>query len=392
MLKRIAIRGFKSLVDVELDLPRLVVLAGPNAAGKSNVLDAIQMLARAGTQRTLGDALAPPIRGFPAEAFTLPAGGLPELLQARTAQFSIEADLEMTSIGNSTTNDRVRYRMGVDIDPDEGVLSLADEYLARTTKDWEPKDNPRLETVEGGVHVRRSGGGGAPRHEPLGVNHTYLSDTRLSGASYPLFDAVRSELASWRTHYLDPQTVMRAAAPPREVSDVGVSGEMLAPFLYGLKTRREAEFLAVRRALRAVIPAVTGLDVDLDVKRGSLDIEIEQEGTTFSSRVISEGTLRVLALCVIAVTATRGLVAFEEPENGVQPQRLDSIAELLTSAARRGSAQIIVTTHSPGFIAAVLSRAREDTDLIGFFAVERRKRNCRSAHARSGPMVRSGDR
>ncbi len=374
MLKRISVKGFKSLVDVELDLPRLVVLAGPNAAGKSNVLDAIQMLARAGTQRTLGDALSQPIRGFPAEAFTLPPGGLPELLQAPTAQFSIESDLEISAGGGSATIDRVRYRMGIDIDPGEGVLSLAEEYLARTTKDWEPKDNPRLETVEGEVHVRRTGGGGAPRHEPLEVNHTYLSDTRLSGASYPLFDTVRGELASWRTHYLDPQTAMREAAPPREVSDIGVRGEMLAPFLYGLKTRREPEFLAVRRALRAVIPAVTGLDVDLDVKRGSLDIEIEQEGTTFSSRVISEGTLRVLALCVISVTATRGLIAFEEPENGVQPQRLDSIAELLTSAARRGSAQIIVTTHSPGFIAAVLSRARADADLIGFFAVEREGR------------------
>ena len=370
MLKRISVKGFKSLFDVELDLPRLVVLAGPNAAGKSNMLDAIQMLSRAGTQRTLGDALDNPIRGFPAEAFTLPPGGLPELLKAPIAQFSIEADLEIPASSGATI-DRLRYRMGVDINPDEGVLSLADEYMARTAHNWEPKGNARIETVDGEIHVRRSGGGGAPRHEALHVNHTYLSDTRLSGASYPLFDAVRNELASWRTHYLDPQAAMRQAAPPREVSDIGVRGEHLAPFLYGLKTRREQEFAAVRRALRAVIPAVTGLDVDLDTKRGTLDIQIVQDGTTFSSRVISEGTLRVLALCVIAVTATRGLIAFEEPENGVQPQRLDRVAELLTSVARRGGSQIIVTTHSPGFIAAMLTRAREETDRIGLFAVER---------------------
>ncbi|HYM65842.1 MAG TPA: AAA family ATPase, partial [Patescibacteria group bacterium] len=181
MLKQISVKGFKSLVDVRLDLPRLVVLAGPNAAGKSNVLDAIQMLSRAGTQRTLGDALNDPIRGFPAEAFTLPSGGLPELLETRTARFSIGADLEIP--GGSGAIDRVRYRMGVDIDPDAGVLSLADEYLARTANDWEQKGNARIETVDGEIHVRRTGGGGAPRHEPLGVNHTYLSDTRLSGAS-----------------------------------------------------------------------------------------------------------------------------------------------------------------------------------------------------------------
>ena len=338
------------------------------------MLDAIQMLARAGTQRTLGDALRSPIRGFPAEAFTFPRGGLPELLQSPTAQFSIEADLEIP-IGSGASIDRARYRMGIDIEPDAGVLSLGDEYLARMTRSWEPKGSPRIETVKSEVQVRRSGGGGAPRHEPLRVNHTYLSDTRLSGASYPLFDTVRGELASWRTHYLDPQRAMRDPASPREVPDIGVLGESLAPFLYRLKTRREPEFRAVRRALREVIPAVTGLDVDLDTKRGTLDIQIEQDGTTFSSRVISEGTLRVLALCAISVTATRGLIAFEEPENGVQPQRLDRVAELLTSAARRGRAQIIVTTHSPGFIAAVLVRARESPDLIGIFGVGREGRD-----------------
>ncbi len=370
MLRRIAIGGFKSLVDVELDLPRLVVLAGPNAAGKSNMLDAIQMLARAGTQRTLGDALSEPIRGFPVEAFTFPPGGLPELLRAHTAQFTIAADLEIPSVNGGDVT-RASYRLGVDIDPDTGVLSLADEHLTKATKQWGPKDNPRIDVIDNEVNVRRVGGGGRPWHEPLGVNHTYLSDTRLSGPSFSLFDAVRDELASWRTHYLDPQTAMRRNAPPREVPDIGVSGEHLAPFLYGLKTRHEEAFSAVRRALRAVIPAVTGLDVDLDTKRGTLDIQIEQDGTTFSSRVISEGTLRVLALCAISVTATRGLIAFEEPENGVQPQRLDRVAELLTSVARRGGAQIVVTTHSPGFVAAMLTRVRESADLVGLFSVGR---------------------
>lgn len=373
MLKRISIEGFKSLAEVELELPRLVVLAGPNAAGKSNVLDAIQMVARAGTQRTLNDAFNDPIRGIPAEAFTLPTGGLPELLGSPSAQFSIESDLEMPTRSGAKV-DHARYRLGIEIEPDTGVLSLADEQLAAMTREWEPKGNARIETVKKEIHLRRTGGGGAPRHEALGVNHTYLSDTRLSGPSYPLFDTVRNELLSWRTHYLDPQTAMRTAAPPRDVSDIGVRGEYLAPYLYGLKTRRQREFAAVRRSLQAVIPAVTDLDVELDTKLGNLNIQIEQDGTTFSSRVISEGTLRVLALCVISVTTSGGLVAFEEPENGVQPQRLDSIAELLTSAVRRGQSQLVVTTHSPGFIAAILMRAREAPTKIGLFSVEREGR------------------
>ncbi len=36
MLTRLHVRGFKSLEDVEVELAPLVVLSGPNAAGKSN--------------------------------------------------------------------------------------------------------------------------------------------------------------------------------------------------------------------------------------------------------------------------------------------------------------------------------------------------------------------
>lgn len=371
MLHRLVIRGFKSLPDVSLELPGLAVFAGPNAAGKSNLLDALQMLARVGTQRTLADAFAPPIRGFPAEAFTLPKGGLPELLRQPSANLSVEADLVLGRAEGNGKPERLRYRTSIDIDPDAGALSVADEYFTRLSKDWLPKDNPRIEAAKKELLIRRTGGGGHPIHEQLGANHTFLSDARYSGPSYPLFDRMRDELRNWRTYYLDPAEAMRAAVPPREVTDIGPQGEHVAPFLYGLKVRNPKAFSAIGRALRSVIPAISGIDVDLDAKRGTLDIQIQQDGTTFSSRVISEGTLRVLGLCAIAVTARSGLIAFEEPENGVQPQRLDRIAELFATVPGRTGAQIVVTTHSPGFIAAMLDRAQNAESDIGLFSVRR---------------------
>ena len=65
MLTKLTVRNFKSLADVTVEFPRLTVLFGPNAAGKSNLLDAIQALSRIGTQRTLADALSDPVRGHP---------------------------------------------------------------------------------------------------------------------------------------------------------------------------------------------------------------------------------------------------------------------------------------------------------------------------------------
>lgn len=132
MLRSLHVAGFKSLADVSLTLPRLTVLFGPNAAGKSNVLDAIQALSRIGTLRTVSDAIADPIRGYPIEAFAFPRGGLPELLGMDKAEFTLSADLVSGREG-------FRYRVGVAIEPGSGRLSITDEYLALLGSQGQPK-------------------------------------------------------------------------------------------------------------------------------------------------------------------------------------------------------------------------------------------------------------
>ena len=66
MLERLTVRNFKSLVDVTVELPRFAILFGPNAVGKSNLLDAGQALSWIGNACTYFDALGSPfpVRGY----------------------------------------------------------------------------------------------------------------------------------------------------------------------------------------------------------------------------------------------------------------------------------------------------------------------------------------
>ncbi len=131
-------------------------------------------------------------------------------------------------------------------------------------------------------------------------------------------------------------------------------------------------FAAVKRTLRTLVPSVQDLAVDLDKRRGTLDIQLSQYGIQLSSRIISEGTLRVLALCAIAANPWTGsLIAFEEPENGVHPRRLELIAQLLTALAMDQGRQIIVTTHSALFCDAILKEAHRYPDEIALLNVRR---------------------
>ena len=367
MLKKLTVRDFKSLRDVTVELPRLAVLFGPNAAGKSNLLDAIQALSWIGNARTLFDALGEslPVRGYSFEAFSLGTAGLPEMLRRGSAKFTLEADL-------TAEKATYRYRIEPEIEFRSGQLRVADEYLAQLGAAGKPKGAAAIERVGSNLHIRRKGKPAHPRQEPVGLNHSVLSDRSLSGAGYPWLEHVRAELLNWRAYYFEPRMEMRTEESPADVPDIGIHGEYIAAFLYKLRADQPKHFQAVSRALRSIVPSIESLSVELDERRGTLNLTIRQAGIEYSSRVLSEGTLRVLALSTIAVNPWGGsLLALEEPENGVHPRRLELIAQLLFSLAEQRRRQVVVTTHSPLFADAILRLKRQasEPDDIGLFNV-----------------------
>ncbi len=371
MLKRLRVRGFKSLKDATVQFPRMSVLFGPNSAGKSNLLEAIQALSRIGTRRTLMEALdGPMIRGYAFEQFAQPRGGIPDLATKPKARFSIEADVEVSSEQKSR-NSLYRYRIEVEIDYQSGALANRSEYLSALTIAGDPKWRPVIEVVDGRLRLRRQSRG-RPRLEELGQNYALLSDARLGSPAYSHIERVRGELGDWRSYFLDPRVAMRAEMPPMDVFDIGEYGQHIVPFLYKLKGVRPKYYEAIWRGVGTAVPDVSGFDVTRD-GRGMLHFYVKQHGTVLSSRVASEGTLRLIALWALSVNPWHGsLLTYEEPENGVHPRRIERIARMLTALALDRGIQVVVTTHSPLFCNAVFKEARSrSTAEIGLFNVRR---------------------
>lgn len=365
MLKKLTIQNFKSFSNVTIELPRLAVFFGPNSAGKSNLLDAIQALAWIGNARTLFDAIGHPfpVRGYAFESFRFPSGGLPALFKQGSARFTLEAEL-------IAERERYRYRVTPEMDFTSGQLSIADEYLALLGARGNQKGTPAIERVKNKLHIRQKGKPAHPRQEPIGLNHSILSDRSLGGDRYSWLERVRAELLNWRIYYFEPRTAMRSQQAPADMFDIGIQGEYIAPFLYKLQAEYPKHFDAISRTLRSIVPSVETLRVDLDDRRGMLDLWIRQGGIDYSSRILSEGTLRILALCAIAVNPWgRSLIALEEPENGVHPRRLELIAQLLFALAIEQGNQVVVTTHSPLFCDAILKEGASRDGDVGLFNV-----------------------
>lgn len=365
MLQRLRVRNFKSLREVSADLAPLSILFGPNGSGKSNFLEAIQLLSWIGNARTLQDALGSPfpVRGFAFEALPASPGGPARQFEKGSDTFTIESDL-------ATDDGAFRYRVEPRLDYRTGALGIADEYLARLGATGKPKWTPAIECEGDVIRVRRKGKGSRPREERVGLNHSVLSDRSLGGEGYEWLDQVRGELANWRTYYFEPRMLMRQEQSPAAVADIGIHGEFVAPFLYHLKATHPKHFDAVSRLLRAIVPGVDRVEVDLNEDRGTLNLSVRQGGVPCSARIVSEGTLRVLALAAVAVNPWAGpVVTLEEPENGVHPRRLQRIANLLVDLS--ADRQVIVSTHSPILVDAILRENRENgaADRTGLFNV-----------------------
>jgi predicted ATPase len=140
---------------------------------------------------------------------------------------------------------------------------------------------------------------------------------------------------------------MRASNPVKEVRHIGLMGEELAAFLNTLKAIDPAQFRGVEKSLHTLIPRVTNIEVEIN-SLGEVELRLREDGVPVPARLVSEGTLRMLGLLAVGgAKEAPTLVAFEEPENGIHPRRIQLVAKFLETRSTVGETQFIVTTHSP---------------------------------------------
>jgi len=371
MIRRVSVNGYKSLWNVELELQPLTVIIGPNASGKSNLFDALRLLSRIVTSRSLQDAFSDH-RGDPLEAFDLSEGGIARLLEKEEARFTLEVDVELSestiaraeqiiqtyrSAGGAgdgkakprrVTERFLRYRITIAITPRTGVLRVMDERLEALTRSADgplrpdKRRHPFLERVGERLRLRMEGQA-RPMEYETGLTYAIVSQP-VHPPHYPHLIAFREEVAQWQFYYFEPR-LMREEAPVKQVRQLSPFGGDLAAFYYTLKNTNPDQFHNLQQTLRSLIPSVEDVDAEL-TQEGKIRLKVKEKGVEFSAKVVSEGTLRVLGLmAILSPTNQATVIGFEEPENGVHPRRLKLIADMLQNASQHR--QVIVNTHSP---------------------------------------------
>jgi predicted ATPase len=180
-----------------------------------------------------------------------------------------------------------------------------------------------------------------------------------------------SKIAIFRLQDLSVGTTLRRSQPTDLPKDFLLEdGSNLALVLNDFDLRR-APLNEVKEKLKSFNPFIE--DLRLRVYAGAIQVFIYERG--FTSPVpaarLSDGTLRYLCLLTLLCHPDPPpLLCIEEPEIGLHPDVLPTVAELLVAASQR--TQLVVTTHSDALVSAlsetpesilVCERLKSGTDL-----------------------------
>jgi predicted ATPase len=396
MLTRIEIDGFKSFEQFTLDLQPFSVIAGPNAAGKSNLFDSLRVLSKLATE-DVTSALRD-IRGQPSELFRKRGDGT----IADKMQFAVELLLDPAAedtFGERVELNHTRIRYEVELErrrddsggPERVFVSREEAMPIKRTGDrlffgrqisndfshkfikYSNRSTKFLETKESKFRALQDGVQGRPRlFSAQKAGATVLS--RITTVEFRHLFALRQQLAGITFLQLDPAAAREPsdAIAPEELMPSGANlATVLARIEADTKSERrpKGDLVQVRNALATLVPGVKDLSVERDKAARRYEVHLTTtDGVDFTSRVLSDGTLRLLTLLTfLNDPRRRGVLLFEEPENGVHEARLVQLIEALRGSCSDPSDdaslpplfQVLVATHSP-----IVMRSTRDSEII----------------------------
>jgi predicted ATPase len=366
MIKRIKIRDFRSIRELELELGAVTVLVGRSGTGKSNIVQAI---------RFLRNLLLHYEQSISYEF------GWQRIVPVGEAKPKTSIEIWFGIPGEERD---YNYRVAFGTPGQQGLpgqivlkeerLSLGqDQIFSRTRKDsnqWEWDKPPMV----------------SPAPEPV-------YETPMLG-SFPSLQKVvfaNAALSTGIGYYHFPSTTLGPGTPQPQGSEMlqripGLS-DNAANYLQVMKGIAQdfhhpnirKNLLASLREVNASIESVE-LDSLFNPQQAVIGHKAADRVFALSLDQESDGLRRFYAhLLALYQTPPKLALVFEEPENAIFPGALSLLADEFKAAPRENRGQVILTTHSPSLLDSLevdsvrLVEMRDGRTIVGPVSTEQRQ-------------------
>ena len=345
LLNSILIQGLLSFRDVELEMRPLNVLIGPNAAGKSNLIEIMALL----------QAVPRDLAGFFRRN-----GGISDWLYKGAGTDSVTGAIAAEVIFSGASSP-LSYGL---------IMKEQGQHLEVAKEGLENPDGLGYKLSERSYTFLAEGGQGfvipnqefrndnppakegeQPEIQQIDLLKLTPGQSVLQQLKDPFqypemhflssqFDAIRL----YRDWNMGRSSAIRRPQPTDALTDF-LDEDFANLALVLNRLERGSAMPAIEEQLKQFYETYERVGVDIYANTAQLWIREKGLNSPVPATRLSDGTLRFLALLTILCHPTPPpLVCIEEPELGLHPDIIHQVAKLLLAASQR--TQLIVTTHS----------------------------------------------
>lgn len=377
MIRCIEALNYRCLRDVQRTVSSFQVLVGPNASGKSTFLDVVRFLSD-----LVSDGLQAAVRKRTEnlqDLFWNHRGRIFEL----AVEMTIPKDRRQSLQSSSYELCRYEVAIGIAEQTEENCI-FSERFLLMPGKQDSPQQRtlfpeaaPPRETILTSVPTKGvktvvnkvpKGNDNFYDETGKGWDHAFKLGPSKSALGNLPEDETKFPVSTWFKALLNDgiETIvlnsesMRKPSPPGHPKGFLPDGSNLPWVIENLRRKDETTFKRWLAHVRTALPALRDIETieRPEDKHRYLQV-VYETGVKVPSWVVSDGTLRLLALTLLGYTGEQGKVyLIEEPENGIHPQAVETMFQSLSSAY---DSQILCASHSP----VILSLA-EPKDVLCF--------------------------
>jgi predicted ATPase len=315
------LKNWRNFQSVDVPLKERVFLIGPNASGKSNLLDVFRFLRDiakdgGGFQKAVADR-----------------GRLPKIrcLSARRSS-NVEIEVHLSE----SSDEPVKWRYSIGITQEKGGkrrptlvyerVCEGDQLIVNRPDDEDLKDPERLTQT----HLEQ-----------------IISNVR--------FREVAAFLSSIQYMHLVPQLLRYPDAfPGPDMAGDPFGKKFLDNLAKTNEKTRDSRLKKIESALHGVVPQFKKLSFVKDETSGAPHLEAIYEhwrpkaGKQREDQ-FSDGTLRLIAL-LWSLQEAKSLLLLEEPELSLNADIVSQLAPMIARMQRQTKRQVILSTHSPDLL------------------------------------------
>ncbi len=315
-IQSLTIRGFKSIKElVDFEPSQINILIGSNGAGKSNFIGFFRMMAWCVSS-------VDQFQNFIADA------GFASALLFDGSEITREIDTSLVLQTNSGLNEyssRLVHGAG-------DTLFFADEKVRFSRSD------------RGTINPNWISFGAGHKESKL---YEFKTQNQTAKSIYNLLRKV----IVYQFHNTSPKSPIRNRWATNDGRWLKENGNNLGSFLYRLYQEYPSDYVRIVKHIRFILPFFD--DFVLEEERGSILLRWKEikSSKIFDVSQASDGMLRFIALVALLAQPPRYLPAvmfIDEPELGLHPSAIESMAGLIKTASRH--CQLFISTQSPTLV------------------------------------------